>query len=77
MNFLEIQFALGGTTKTLPADHGYALYSAVKQLLQKSETISEEQKDIPPDVRLCSVSGIPDKEGKIYEFGFGLPLLGC
>jgi CRISPR-associated protein Cas6 len=66
MNFLEIQFALGGTTKTLPADHGYALYSAVKKLLQQSETIPEEQKDVPPDVRLCSVSGLPDKEGKIY-----------
>lgn len=28
MNFLEIQFAIGGMTKTLPADHGYALYAA-------------------------------------------------
>ncbi len=63
MDFLEIQFALGGTTKTLPADHGYALYSAVKQVLQKAEV---EPLDIPTDVKLCSVSGVPNREGKIY-----------
>ncbi|MEM9007412.1 MAG: type I-MYXAN CRISPR-associated protein Cas6/Cmx6, partial [Cyanobacteria bacterium P01_F01_bin.86] len=34
MEFLEIQFSLRG--KTLPADHGYLLYSAVKKLLQDS-----------------------------------------
>jgi len=66
MNFLEIQFAIGGTTKTLPADHGYALYSAIKQLIQQSEAIPEEQREIPPDVHLCSVSGVPNREGKIY-----------
>jgi CRISPR-associated protein Cas6 len=63
MNFLEIQFAIGGTTKTLPADHGYALYSAVKQVLQKAEV---EPQGIPADVKLCSVPGVPDREGKIY-----------
>lgn len=63
MNFLEIQFAIGGTTKTLPADHGYALYSAIKQVLQAAEV---EQKDIPDDVKLCSVPGVPNREGKIY-----------
>jgi CRISPR-associated protein Cas6 len=63
MNFLEIQFALGGTTKTLPADHGYALYSAVKQILQKAEV---EPQDIPAEVKLCSVPGVPNREGKIY-----------
>ncbi|MCG9890799.1 MAG: type I-MYXAN CRISPR-associated protein Cas6/Cmx6 [Thermosynechococcaceae cyanobacterium MS004] len=63
MNFLEIQFALGGTTKTLPADHGYALYSAVKHILQKAEV---EPQDIPAEVKLCSVSGVPNREGKIY-----------
>jgi CRISPR-associated protein Cas6 len=62
MNFLEIQFAIGGTTKTLPADHGYALYSAVKQVLQQAE----EPQDIPADVKLCSVPGVPDRDGKIY-----------
>ncbi|MEL6138453.1 MAG: type I-MYXAN CRISPR-associated protein Cas6/Cmx6 [Cyanobacteria bacterium J06626_23] len=61
MNFLEIQFAIGGTTKTLPADHGYALYSAVKQLAQQQEI-----KDIPHDVKLCSIAGVPNRQGKIY-----------
>ncbi len=63
MNFLEIQFNLRG--KTLPADHGYALYSAVKQLLQASEDQSLPN-DLPSDVRLCSVPGIPDRSGMIY-----------
>jgi CRISPR-associated protein Cas6 len=63
MNFLEIQFSIGGTTKMLPADHGYALYSAVKQVLQKAEV---EPQDIPADVKLCSVPGVPNREGKIY-----------
>ena len=63
MNFLEIQFAIEGTTKTLPADHGYALYSAVKQVLQKAEV---EPQDIPSDVKLCSVPGIPIEKGKIH-----------
>jgi CRISPR-associated protein Cas6 len=57
MNMWEIQFALRG--KTLPADHGYALYSAIKK------TVLEEQ-DLPPEVLLCSVPGIPDKDGMIY-----------
>lgn len=57
MNFLEIQFALRG--KTLPADHGYSLYSALKK------TVLEE-KGLPPEVLLCSVPGIPDRDGMIY-----------
>ncbi|MEO0985159.1 MAG: type I-MYXAN CRISPR-associated protein Cas6/Cmx6 [Cyanobacteria bacterium J06639_14] len=63
MEFLEIQFSLRG--KTLPADHGYLLYSAVKKLLQDSG-----QDNLPPDlpekVHLCTVSGIPDRAGMIY-----------
>jgi CRISPR-associated protein Cas6 len=54
---LEIQFALRG--KTLPADHGYALYSAIKR------TVLQE-KDLPSEVLLSSVSGIPDQDGRIY-----------
>lgn len=61
MNFLEIQFAIGGTTKTLPADHGYALYSAVKQLAQKNEI-----DNVPQDVKLCSIAGVPNRQGKIF-----------
>ena len=57
MNFLEVQFALQG--KTLPADHGYAFYSALKQTFL-------EGKDLPSDVLLSSVPGVPDKDGIIY-----------
>lgn len=63
MSFLEIQFGIGGTTKTLPADHGYALYSAIKQVLQK---VDLEPQNIPADVKLCSVPGIPIEKGKIH-----------
>lgn len=63
-NFLEIQFQLRG--KTLPADHGYALYSAVKQRVQNAEESLALAGNIPADVRLCSISGIPDRNGMIY-----------
>lgn len=63
MNFLEIQFSLRG--KTLPADHGYALYSAVKKSLQDSDS-DFTPKDLPLEVRLCSIPGIPDRAGIIY-----------
>lgn len=63
VNFLEIQFSLRG--KTLPSDHGYALYSAIKNLLQEVESESTP-KDLPTDVRLCSISGVPDRAGMIY-----------
>ena len=56
-NMLEIQFALRG--KTLPADHGYALYSALKKTVL-------EKKDLPPEVLLCSIPGVLDKNGIIY-----------
>lgn len=57
MVFLEIQFALRG--RTLPADHGYSLYSALKKT-------ALEGKDLPSDVLLCSVPGVPDRDGMIY-----------
>jgi CRISPR-associated protein Cas6 len=63
MNFLEIQFGIGGMAKTLPADHGYALYSAIKKALQQVE---EAPQDMPEDVKLCSVPGIPIEKGKIH-----------
>lgn len=66
MNFLEIQFALSGQTKTLPADHGYALYSAIKQIIQRSEKKLLDSDQIPEEVRLCSISGVPNQKGKIY-----------
>jgi CRISPR-associated protein Cas6 len=63
MNFLEIQFGIGGTTKMLPADHGYSLYSAIKRALQQTENAPQ---DLPVDVKLCSVPGIPIADGKIH-----------
>ncbi|MGF1535575.1 MAG: type I-MYXAN CRISPR-associated protein Cas6/Cmx6 [Elainellaceae cyanobacterium] len=65
MEFLEVQFALSG--KTLPADHGYALYSAVKQILQaKQADAPEEEALFPPEVLLSSIPGVPDRDGLIY-----------
>lgn len=66
MNFLEIQFFPGGQTRTLPADHGYSLYSAIKQAVQNSKNNLLEPEHIPEEVRLCSISGVPNREGKIY-----------
>jgi CRISPR-associated protein Cas6 len=57
MNFLEIQFSLQG--KTLPADHGYSLYSAVKKNVLEGQ-------NLPPEVLLSTVPGIPDRDGMIY-----------
>lgn len=66
MNFWEIQFAIAGQTKTLPADHGYALYSAVKQVLRESDKGLVDAGQFPEEVRLCSIAGLPNREGKIY-----------
>ncbi|NEQ95925.1 MAG: type I-MYXAN CRISPR-associated protein Cas6/Cmx6 [Cyanothece sp. SIO2G6] len=63
MNFIEIQFQLRG--KTLPADHGYALYSAIKSALRENQDTSIPQ-DLPPEIHLCTVPGIPDRAGMIY-----------
>lgn len=77
MSFLEIQFSLVG--KTLPADHGYALYSAVKKTVltsleedAKKNQFSNlaqsiiETKSLPSEMLLCTVAGVPDREGKLY-----------
>lgn len=68
MNFLEIQFSLKG--KTLPADHGYSLYSALKNIVsEKSKNIILEDfkiKDFPPEIILSTIPGIPDRQGLIY-----------
>lgn len=68
MNFLEIQFALRG--KTLPADHGYSLYSALKNIVSENscKIIVEDSpvKDFPPEVILSTIPGIPDRQGLIY-----------
>ena len=68
MNFLEIQFALRG--QTLPADHGYSLYSALKNIVsEESKKIILENtriKDFPPEVILSTIPGVPDRQGLIY-----------
>lgn len=62
MDFIEIQFSLRG--KTLPADHGYALYSALKKALQEDDEVMPN--DLPKDVHLSSIAGVPDRSGLIY-----------
>ena len=64
MNFLEIQFSLRG--KTLPADHGYALYSALKEVVGQQAITEDKAKNFPPEVILSSIPGIPDRQGTIY-----------
>lgn len=54
--YVELCFSIIG--QTLPADHGYALYSALKQTFL-------EGKDFPSDVLLCSIPGLPNKPGTI------------
>jgi len=68
MTLIEIKFGLQG--KTLPADHGYNLYSAIKnyleisenplktEILQNSEMSGENS--LPLEVLISSISGIPN-----------------
>lgn len=63
MNFLEVQFSLRG--QTLPADHGYALYSAIKKLALENKTLLETS-NLPSDVLLCSIPGVRNRDGLIY-----------
>ncbi|MFN9060413.1 MAG: type I-MYXAN CRISPR-associated protein Cas6/Cmx6, partial [Pseudanabaena sp.] len=68
MTLMEIKFGLQG--KTLPADHGYALYSAIKnnlqilehplknKILQNSE--KSEEKSLPLEVLISGISGNPN-----------------
>jgi CRISPR-associated protein Cas6 len=67
MNYLEIQYKLVG--KTLPADHGYALYSATKKLiLERQDSYGELliDRSLPPEILISSISGVPDRDGTIY-----------
>jgi CRISPR-associated protein Cas6 len=54
--YVELSFAVIG--ETLPADHGYGLYSAIVHhcpIVHKQEGIS-----------ISTISGAPDRQGKIY-----------
>ena len=64
MNYLEVQFQLRG--KTLPADHGYSLYAAIKQIWQQSELEATQNVDIPSEALISSIPGIGNKQGMIY-----------
>lgn len=69
-NYLEVQFSLRG--KTLPADHGYALYSCIKRLLKSEDYPKDlreqllQEEGISSEVLLCSVPGVPNREGTIF-----------
>jgi CRISPR-associated protein Cas6 len=67
MNYLEIQYQLQG--KTLPADHGYSLYSAIKKLiLDNSDRYGDLliDKSLSPEVSISSISGVPDRDGTVF-----------
>lgn len=54
--FIELSFGITG--ESLPADHGYGLYSAIAH---KCPTLHEQK-----DVSISTISGEPDQKGKIY-----------
>jgi len=54
--YVELSFGVVG--QTLPADHGYGLYSAIAHLCPN---IHEQE-----GVSIQTISGEPDKQGKIY-----------
>jgi CRISPR-associated protein Cas6 len=67
MNYLEVQYKLQGTT--LSADHGYALYSAIKKLVLNGTNNYSElliDRSLSPEVLISSISGVPDRDGTIY-----------
>ncbi len=63
MDYLEVQFELRG--KTLPADHGYSLYSAIKQSWQQSDLEATQNTEIAPKVLISSISGLGNRQGTI------------
>ncbi|MCY6492316.1 type I-MYXAN CRISPR-associated protein Cas6/Cmx6 [Leptolyngbya sp. GGD] len=56
LSFVELCFGVVG--QTLPADHGYGLYSAIAHLCPD---IHEQE-----GISIQTISGEPDKQGKIY-----------
>jgi CRISPR-associated protein Cas6 len=54
--FVELSFGING--ETLPADHGYGLYSAIAHLCPM---VHEEE-----GVSISTIPGDPDRQGKIY-----------
>ncbi|ACB50543.1 hypothetical protein cce_1193 [Crocosphaera subtropica ATCC 51142] len=64
MNFLEIQCSVRG--KTLPADHGYALYSAIKHICKEQQPLLLDNNNLSSEILLSSIPGVPDKNGLVY-----------
>lgn len=58
LNLPYVELSFGVIGKTLPADHGYGLYSAIVHLCPD---IHEQD-----SVSIQTISGEPDKQGKIY-----------
>mgnify|MGYP005838513755 CR=1 FL=1 len=54
--YVELSFGLTG--QTLPADHGYGLYSALSHLQPELHHLD--------GLSIQTITGIPDKQGKIY-----------
>lgn len=54
--YVELSFGLTG--QTLPADHGYGLYSALSHLQPDLHHLD--------GLSIQTITGIPDKQGKIY-----------
>lgn len=54
--YVELSFAVIG--KTLPADHGYGLYSAIVHLAPQ---VHEQD-----GLSILTIPGIPDRQGKIF-----------
>lgn len=54
--YVELNFGLTG--QTLPADHGYGLYSALSHLQPDLHHLD--------GLSIQTITGIPDKQGKIY-----------
>ncbi|MDX2216857.1 MAG: type I-MYXAN CRISPR-associated protein Cas6/Cmx6 [Oculatellaceae cyanobacterium bins.114] len=58
LNLPYVKLSFGVIGQTLPADHGYGLYSAIAHLCPD---IHEQE-----GVSIQTISGEPDKQGKIY-----------
>ncbi|MFN9536497.1 MAG: type I-MYXAN CRISPR-associated protein Cas6/Cmx6, partial [Pseudanabaena sp.] len=54
--YVELSFSITG--QSLPADHGYGLYSAIAHLAPQ---VHERE-----GVSILTIAGIPDRQGKIF-----------
>ena len=59
MDYVELHFPVSGNT--IPVEHGYILYSALKKVLIFNSPYSETNFD--PSVKIATISGTPTKDG--------------